>query len=266
MSSQRLHRFVKLVTGLALVVAGTSGAAISGSEQASGTLSMNASLVLSSQIGACTAPPGADDCAARTISGQFSGLGTVTGKYEFLVKTEPPPCAADLGKALGYPIHFTVAGKGELHAAVADAPCVDSESIRTQAQSFTINGGTGIYAGATGRGTLERALGEPTDSGRHGLERWTGTLNVPGLDFDVVQPALSGAANKTARARKGAKTARVAFSVTAQDDRDGAVPVTCDAKSGSRFRLGRTRVTCSATDTSANSASASFTITVKKGR
>jgi hypothetical protein len=190
----------------------------------------------------------------------------VTGTYEFLVKTGPPPCTADLGKALAYPIRFTIAGKGELHAAVAEAPCVDSESIRTQPQSFTITGGTGIYDGATGSGTLKRALGEPTDSGRHGLETWSGTLSVPGLDFDVTRPVLSGAASKTVRARKSATSARVVFRVTAQDDRDGAVPVACDSKSGTRFRLGRTRVTCSATDTSANSASASFTITVKKGR
>jgi hypothetical protein len=37
-------------------------------------------------------------------------------------------------------------------------------------------------------------------------------------------------------------------------------------RSGSRFRVGRTRVTCSATDTSANTRKATFTVTVKPRR
>ena len=65
------------------------------------------------------------------------------------------------------------------------------------------------------------------------------------------------------RARKGAKSARVAFRVTAQDDRDGQLGVTCVPKSGSGFKIGRTRVACRATDSSANTASSTFTVTVR---
>ncbi|MFN0153504.1 MAG: HYR domain-containing protein [Gaiella sp.] len=92
---------------------------------------------------------------------------------------------------------------------------------------------------------------------------WTGTLTVPGLDFDVTPPTLAGATNKTVRAKKGAKSARVVVGVTAQDDRDGTLPVSCSARSGSRFRIGRTPVTCSSTDGSANTAKATFTVTVR---
>jgi hypothetical protein len=203
-----------------------------------------------------------DDCAARTISGRFPGLGVVTGAYEFFVKFGSPYCAANLGKALTYPIRVTVASKGEIHVAVDEGACVDAESIRTQTQTFTITGGTGVYAGAAGSGSLARAL----DQNLSGKETWTGTFTAPALEFDLTAPTLAGTTSRSVRARKGAKTARVAFTVTAMDDRDGTLPVTCDSKSGSKFRLGRTRVTCSATDTSANSATASFTITVKKGR
>ena len=105
--------------------------------------------------------------------------------------------------------------------------------LYNQAQTFTITGGTGIYAGASGSGTLERALGGGEQAGtRYGRETWTGTLTVPGLDFDVVAPTISGAISKTMKAKKGAKNARVTYRVTAQDDRDGAVGVMDDPVGG----------------------------------
>jgi len=233
---------------------------------ATGTLELNASLALNSRIGACPTPPGADDCAVRTLSGLFPGLGAASSTYEFYVKTAPPPCAAGLGKALGYPIRLVVASKGEIQVAVAEAPCVDQESIRTQTQSFTVTGGTGIYAGASGSGSLSRVLGGDTGTGRSGQERWTGTITVPGLEFDTTRPTLSGATRKTVRAKKGAKSSRVVFRVNAQDDKDGSVPVACTPRSGSRFSIGRTRVSCSASDSSGNATTASFVVTVRKAR
>ena len=67
-------------------------------------------------------------------------------------------------------------------------------------------------------------------------ETWTGTLTVPGLEFDLTRPTLAGATNKTVRARKGAKSARVAFRVTAQDDRDGTLRVACTRRSRKPFQ------------------------------
>jgi hypothetical protein len=91
----------------------------------------------------------------------------------------------------------------------------------------------------------------------------TGTLVVPGLEFDVTPPTLSGAASKTVRAPKGAKRVRVTYNVTARDTVDSAVPVTCLPRSGSRFSLGRTTVKCEAMDKSANTARARFVVTVR---
>jgi hypothetical protein len=51
-----------------------------------------------------------------------------------------------------------------------------------------------------------------------------------------------GGDQQDGQAEEGAKSARVTFQVAAQDDRDGALPVTCTPRSGSRFRIGRTRV------------------------
>ena len=262
---QRRH-IVMFVFVMALAVAGTAAAAVSGADRASSTLNLAASLTLNSRIGECAPPPGMDECAIRTFQGPFPGLGAVNGRYEFHIDIGGPACSEIAGKAASYTIRLPVLGKGELVVAVAEGPCVDSDSIRTQAQTFTVIGGTGSYVGASGSGTIERALGEPTDTGRYGLERWKGTLSVPGLEFDTTAPTLSGATTRTVKAKKGAKNARVVFTVTATDDKDAAVAVACFPGSGTRFPLGKTRVTCSANDTSANSATASFAVTVKRRR
>lgn len=253
---------------VAIVTAIAAAPATSGSEGAAGTLTLNASLRLSSLIGGCPPPAGADECAARTIEGAFPGLGQVTGRYEFYVDLGPPTCAEGRTGVLAYPIRFAVAGKGEIHVAVAEAQCrLSSEPIFNQTQTFTVTGGTGIYAGASGGGTLERRLGDPTASGpRVGRETWTGALAVPGLEFDLTPPTVNGAVAKTVRAPRGVKRVRVAYVVTALDDVDGAVPVSCQPRSGSRFRIGRTVVTCSAGDTSANTRTAKFSITVRARR
>jgi hypothetical protein len=78
---------------------------------------------------------------------------------------------------------------------------------------------------------------------------------------DLHPPKLTGAVTKTVRAAKGAKSARVTFEVTATaDGRD--IPVSCEPPSGSRFPLGRTTVRCWSSDSSRNTAFASFTVTV----
>ena len=260
---------VLAAAAVAVLISGAAPAAAdpSRTELGTATLDLRADLLLISDLGGCPAVTSADECAARVVSGDVSGLGRVTGKYSFPLKNVPPPCAAGSGKALAYPMQLTVASKGEIHAAVAEgAACVGGESLRTQTQSFAITGGTGVYVGASGSGTLERTLGEQTNSGRVGRERWTGTLSVSGLDFDITAPTLSGAVNKSVKAKKRAKTARVVFRVTATDDRDSTVPVTCTPMSGTRFKVGRTRVKCSATDSSANTSTASFIVTVRATR
>jgi hypothetical protein len=265
MSRRRSGSIALAVLAPLAVCAGASP--VGASTAATGTLEIGASLSLVSKLGGCEPVSGADECAARTISGRFPGLGRVNGAYSFLVDLGQPSCANEVGKALAYPIRITVAGKGEIQLAVAEgAKCIDGGAIKTQSQAFTVTGGTGKYAGASGSGTLERTLGEPTDSGSHGGETWAGTLNVPGLDFDVVPPVLVGAVNKVVKARRGAKSVRVSYRVSATDNGDSAVDATCKPASGTRFAFGRTRVTCEASDSSANAATASFTVLVKASR
>jgi HYR domain len=248
-------------------VAAIGASPVAGLTVANASLDMNASLPLVSQLGGCEPVGVATDCGSRTVGGPFPGLGRVTASYSFLFGLGAPLCATALGKALGYPIHLEVAGKGVIDVAVSEAPeCIETEAVRTQTQAFTVTGGTGIYAGASGSGTLERVLGAPLADGRHGRETWKGTLTAPGAEFDLVAPRFVGATSRTVVAPRRAKAVRVRFTVTATDDVDGHVPVSCLPSSGSAFPIGRTRVKCSATDTSANRSTATFTVSVRSRR
>lgn len=260
---QAKHRTVALFLGLALVAAAAAAApASSESQLAAGTLGLRGVLRMVSTPVECTpeVPTDATECRARTGEGAISGLGTVSETYTWSFRMGPPTCPSyDVGKPLATTGRLVVSGKGEIDFALAQgAGCVDLEPIRNEPQDFTITGGTGTFGGASGSGTVARSLG-----GGVGTERWTGTLVVPGVEFDVTPPTLSGAKSKTVRAPKGAKRVRVRYAVSARDDVDGAVPVSCSPRSGTRFWIGRTFVTCSATDTSANVRTARFTITVK---
>jgi len=56
------------------------------------------------------------------------------------------------------------------------------------------------------------------------------------------------------------------YNVIVDDDLDPHPSVQCTPRSGSRFRVGTTKVACTAKDKAGNTARASFRITVKKAR
>lgn len=205
---------------------------------------------------------GGAECFKRTGAGSVPGLGAVSIDYVWSFGLGAPTCPSDLAKPLAVTGRLIVAGRGELRFALAPgAQCVNLEPVRNEPQDFTFTGGTGVFQSASGKGTAARALG-----GGVGTETWTGTLTALGVEFDVTPPKLIGAGPKTVRAPKGAKRVRVTYKVTASDDKDGPVPVSCKPRSGSRFPVGRTVVTCSATDSSANMSSGSFTVIVRPAR
>jgi HYR domain len=243
--------------------------AVAGDSAAAGTLELRAAFQLVS-VRDQGCPPGiptspTTQCAARTGSGVAPGLGSVTYAYAFPVDVGAAPCDALSARALRYPVRVTVVGKGEIHFDLRESPCVSTDNARTVSQDFTVTGGTGLYAGASGTGTVVRALG-PTDTGAAGIETWSGTLTVPGLEFDVTPPTLSGATSRTVRVPGRATRVRVTYTVTATDATDGAITPSCRPASGSRFRIGRTIVTCRATDSSGNTRDARFVVTVRRRR
>jgi hypothetical protein len=235
----------------------------SSSSSAAGVLTFRATLSVTSNPITC--PPkwmgGGETCARRTGTGNTPGLGTVTEKYDWAFRVGPPSCPGNLSRPLATTGSLLVTSKGGLEFALTDgAPCVEMEP-HLMPQDFTITGGTGAYEGASGSGHVERAL-----SGGVGNEIWIGTLVAPNAEFDLTPPRFAGAAPKTVRAPKGAKSVRLTYKVTASDAVDGAVAVDCTPSSGSRFRVGRTLVTCSASDSSANAATAKFRVTVRPAR
>ncbi len=212
-----------------------------------------------------TCPPGTAAsvaCHQHMGSGLVPGLGTVTTSYSFRVDVGQTDCV----RVLGYPATLTVAGKGSIDLVLAPiAACLSPDGVLSAAQTFTVVGGSGLYAGAHGDGTLSRRLYN-LPAAVIGTETFTGTLVVAGLDFDTTKPTLSGAAPRTVRAPRGATRVRVRYHrVTAVDDRDGAVPVACRPRSGARFRVGRTAVVCSAVDMSGNRSMTRFVVTVRRG-
>ena len=255
-----------LLAALAAVVLPASVTA--SSTRTTGTLNLNASVALNHGDVNSSEPcvPPADECVSRRMFGPFPGLSQIDARYDVRADFAGPACAAPDARVLGHPLRLAVAGKGVIDLVAADAPCVALGEVVNEAQTFTIIGGTGSYVGASGSGTMTPSLGPLGDRGRFGRMTLTGTLNVPGLEFDVTPPSLTGATNKTVKAKKGKKFARVAFRVTALDDREGALPVSCSPRSGFAFPIGKTRVDCDATDSSANSVKSSFTVTVKRRR
>ena len=64
---------------LFVALAGIAASPVAGVTVATGTLDMNTSLTLVSQLGGCAPVGVASDCSARTVDGRFPGLGSVTG-------------------------------------------------------------------------------------------------------------------------------------------------------------------------------------------
>jgi hypothetical protein len=60
----------------------------------------------------------------------------------------------------------------------------------------------------------------------------------------------------------GENGAPIDFTATAEDEVEGPLPVTCDPEPGSRFPVGTTEVTCTATDSSGNTGTDTATFTV----
>jgi hypothetical protein len=232
-----------------------------------GSLNLRGSLQLVSTGVECPPEVPVDpllECFTRTGKGAVSGLGSVSETYIWSLREGPPTCPSTLAKPVATTGRLVVAEKGEIRFAFADGPkCIPhGPAQENQPQDFTITGGSGIYEGVSGSGTAQRTF----NVAGIGMETWTGTLLAPGTEFDVTPPKLNGTRPKTVRAPRGQKRVRVTYTVTASDAVDGPVPVTCKPRSGSRFPLGRTRVTCSATDSSANSATVSFRVTVRASK
>jgi HYR domain len=210
----------------------------------------------------CPAGSTATNCYrnASVDGAVIPGLGKVSTKYTLLLDF-----AGSCGNVHAQ-IPIVIAGKGEIDFATKSTGCVAPDQLMKYPPSdVTVTGGNGLYAGASGSGVLNYENHERGAGSGSSFLTWTGTLNVPGLAFDTTAPRIAGAISRTARTRAAAGT-RVRYAVSATDATDGKVLPSCKPKSGSVFRVGRTTVTCTAVDGSANTATKRFVITVKRVR
>lgn len=256
---------------VAAVVLGTTVVPVAGGGAArmTGTLNLQAQIRFVSNPAPCPpATPLDVICHGRTTLSPsvVQGLGPMSAAYTFMATFTGCPEAT--ARVLAYPARLSIDRKGDLDLAVAEYPgCLAQANVPgASPQTFTVTGGTGVFAGASGSGTVTRVAGPP-GLNVMGMDTWTGTVLVPGeIKLDLTVPQISGATSKVVQAPRKAKSVRVRFRVTAADDVDGPVAVLCRPNSGSRFRIGRTVVTCSATDAAANTATARFTVTVQRSR
>jgi len=87
------------------------------------------------------------------------------------------------------------------------------------------------------------------------------TFNVTVVD--TIPPLIFGVPDSTTASATGADGAKVTYATpTAVDQIDGNRPVTCAPLSGSVFAVGKTTVTCTASDKSRNQSQATFVVTV----
>ncbi len=83
------------------------------------------------------------------------------------------------------------------------------------------------------------------------------------LSFDHTAPVLTGPTVNPSVTATGPSGAVVTFTVSALDDQDGTLPVTCTPQSGSVFAIGSTPVSCTATDGTGNAAHFDFSVMVQ---
>jgi hypothetical protein len=238
--------------------------------RSTGALALDAAFTSAWQFGPFCPPATAPgiECVRFTGQANVPGLGRATSTY---VKTFDPVCPGELPVTQFRTAVLEVAGKGAIELALPGTVCGPPAPAQIGPFALTVTGGSGIYAGASG--SIEFRSSVYQSSSRCGAnlcgtssDAWVGSLIVPGLDFDLTAPTLRGAVARAVRAARKAKRARVRYAVTAEDAVDGAVRTACKPASGSLFKVGRTRVTCSATDSSANEGRAQFTVTVRRAR
>ena len=251
---------------LAATVLGSLAVAAAGAEADSvGTFQVNGTFNYKFERVDCPAGiPAATNCfhivALRAVP--FPGLGDVgPAAYTAFWDDFGSPCPHIYAR-----IPLIVAGKGEIDLTYATSACFPVGTDLFPPTEVTVSGGTGRYAGITGSGVLTFASPQFTGPGAGNRQiGWTGTLNVPGLTFDTTPPQITGVTPKVVKTRSAAGM-RVRYSVSANDAIDGPVPAACIPASGTIFQVGRTTVSCTPTDSSANSAIARFVITVKRVR
>lgn len=195
-------------------------------------------------------------CFLVDIGGLVPGLGRTTVHERVLQSGE-----MDLELCEPQTRHGTFTtprGTIEYVATGIDCPATRQQNggYRAVVASWRIVGGSGAFAGATGRGQESVRV-----EGERVFIHLRGELGADALEFDTTGPLLE-AVPQTIRVRSSRAVA-VRYRVpVGRDAVDGRVAVRCAPPSGTRFRVGRTVVRCDAVDRSGNASTRSFVVVV----
>ncbi len=153
------------------------------------------------------------------------------------------------------PTDMTVEAQGPNGAAVSFTASATGRSNQALPVSCSPESGAGFSLGQT---TVTCTAQERPDD-----EVATKSFRVTVLDRTAPRLVVPGSLGARTANKKGAV---VRFEVSATDLVDGTIVPTCSAASSTLFRVGTTRVDCTATDRGQNVARASFTVSVKLAR
>jgi hypothetical protein len=205
--------------------------------------------------GACPGSPSGISCYPYTGNQVISGLGGVSFAFDVAIDR-----STACGKWL-IPDGTLSASKGTLSIVGASQTCQSSAEGAGGVVDFRFSGGTGSFVGAAGDGVA--TFGSANQFNQTGYVQWRGTLDVNGYSFDTTPPTFNSSGTRVVRIKRGRGT-RVRYAIGANDAVDGAVAVTCTPRSGSFFKVGKTWVVCSATDTSGNTGTTRFLVVVSR--
>jgi hypothetical protein len=185
-------------------------------------------------------------CSARDIPGN-----NALGSFNVTVRDTTPPAI------LGVPSEITEEATG---------PDGDKVSWQMPIATDAVDGSVGVQfsskSGLTSGETFPlgttRVDCEATDrAGNKSIESFEVKVS------DTTPPEIVGVPANMIVAATSARGATVTYDVpTATDAVDGARPVRCTPESGTVFTLGTSTVTCTATDSSGNAATASFNVSI----
>ena len=180
------------------------------------------------------------EVTAPVAGGSISATGTTVGPV-------PPAWANDTGGIVGCesPMQVTSAEPSHVTIVAPSVPGLDYEMTVVYGRTLT-------------------PAGVSDGSSVSGFTIVTFSLDVE--DLDSTPPTLAGLpADMDLATSDPAGTTLDYVMPTASDDQDPTPAVSCDPAPGSQVLLGLTTVTCTATDASGNSASASFEVVVHLG-
>ncbi|HEX6624834.1 MAG TPA: HYR domain-containing protein, partial [Pyrinomonadaceae bacterium] len=193
-------------------------------------------------LGTTTVNVKAKDAAGNESSDTF----TVTVEDTTApIITVPLNRTAEATGATGAVVTFTAPSASDIVDGALTPNCVSAPAVNLSSGSTFPLGTTTITCNVS-------------DAANNAAAQKSFTVTVQ----DTTAPTLSGLTDKTIEAT-GPAGAVATYSPSATDLVDGGVTVNCSPVSGSTFAIGVATVNCSATDAHGNTASGSFTVTVK---